>query len=191
MTTDTKLVAAAAALLDAAGEPAVTIRAVAQAVGVSHNAPYKHFKSRDALLEAVVLSDIVSMTDALRQIQQSSAAPTEKLRRALLSLVDYGSRHPARYQLLLNDPRFAVPDGRLQEAADSHFDAFDAIVQEWQGAEGLGDVSHITLSGLLFATVHGLVSLTASGRMSPEKELADMVDSLDVMIQLIVRRDVN
>lgn len=187
MTTDQKLIAAAGALLDAAGEAAVTIRAVAQAVGVSHNAPYKHFKSRDALLGAVVAADLASITATLMQIQQSSAALTEKLRQALLSIVDYGSKHPARYHLLLNDPRFATLEGALQEAADSNFDAFDAIVRQWQEAEGLGDVSHVTLSGLLFATVHGLVSLTASGRMSPEKELSGVVESLDVMIELLTR----
>ena len=43
MKTDRRLVAAAASLLDRGGESAVTIRAVAQAVGMSHNAPYKHF----------------------------------------------------------------------------------------------------------------------------------------------------
>ena len=38
-----QLVAAAARLLDEGGPEAVTLRAVAQAVGVSHHAPYRHF----------------------------------------------------------------------------------------------------------------------------------------------------
>lgn len=46
MTTAKRLIAAASALLDAGGEEAATLRAVGHAVGVSHNAPYKHFKDR-------------------------------------------------------------------------------------------------------------------------------------------------
>ena len=53
MKTDQRLIAAATSLLDSGGEAAVTIRAVAQAVGVSHNAPYKHFEDRSSLLRAV------------------------------------------------------------------------------------------------------------------------------------------
>ena len=53
MNTSERLVTAAAELLDAGGEAAVTLRAVGSAIGVSHNAPYKHFVSRDDLLAAV------------------------------------------------------------------------------------------------------------------------------------------
>lgn len=49
--------AEAALLLDAGGDTAVTLRAVAQAVGVSHNAPYRHFKDRSTLLAAIAERD--------------------------------------------------------------------------------------------------------------------------------------
>ncbi len=71
MRTDKKLVAAAAALLDSGGESAVTLRAVASAVGVSHNAPYKHFKGRSALLAAVAVEDFAKMTEAFSAIRRS------------------------------------------------------------------------------------------------------------------------
>ena len=44
MNTNERPIAAAAALLDSGGGSPVTLRAVGAAVGVSHNAPYKHFK---------------------------------------------------------------------------------------------------------------------------------------------------
>jgi AcrR family transcriptional regulator len=40
------MIIAATALLDSGGEGAVTLRTVGHASGISHNAPYKHFKSR-------------------------------------------------------------------------------------------------------------------------------------------------
>jgi AcrR family transcriptional regulator len=53
ITTDKRLIEAAAKLLDAGGEEAVTLRTVGHTPGVSHNAPYKHFANRSALLAAV------------------------------------------------------------------------------------------------------------------------------------------
>jgi hypothetical protein len=73
----------------------------------------------------------------------------------------------------------------LKQAAYSHFDEFDSIVRECQAAGELPDVPHITLSGLLFATVHGLISLEASGRMKREKGLAGVVPSLELMVKLL------
>jgi AcrR family transcriptional regulator len=185
MKTEEKLVAAAAALLDGGGEEAVTLRAVAQAVGVSHNAPYKHFKSRDALLAAVAAADLGRLAATLREIRQSHAKPLKKLTLALRDMMEYGSKHPARYQLLLNDPRFATLEGDLKEAAEAHFEELDSIVRECQSAGKLPGVSHITLSGLLFATVHGLVCLEASGRWTPDKGLTGTNRSLDLMMRLL------
>ena len=79
LNTGERLVEAAAALLDSGGEAAVTLRAVAQAVGVSHSAPYRHFADRAALLAAVAERDFGTLTDAF------SAA--DKTRRKIVVLV--------------------------------------------------------------------------------------------------------
>lgn len=103
MTTDKKLIAAASALLDAGGEEAVTLRAVGHAVGVSHNAPYKHFRNRDALLAAVAIVDFAVLTEAFTGIRQSSSQPASKLNQAFGKVIDYGREHPARYRLLFSN----------------------------------------------------------------------------------------
>lgn len=46
VTTDRRLIIAAIALLDSGGEGAITLWTVGHASGISHNGPYKHFKSR-------------------------------------------------------------------------------------------------------------------------------------------------
>src|SRR5580704_14822472 len=106
MTSSTKdrLAAAAAQLLDRGGQEAVTLRAVAEKVGVSHNAPYKHFRDRSALLAGVARRDFKELNrvfaDALNEEPDGASA----LRRALKAFVDYGLAHPSRYRLLFSDP---------------------------------------------------------------------------------------
>ncbi len=186
MTTDRRLIIAATALLDSGGENAVTLRAVGHASGVSHNAPYKHFKSRNALLAAVATTDFVMLTEAFRSVRQSSTEPASKLMNALKVVTDFSVEHPARYRLLFNDPVIAAQKGELERSALSAFSEFITIVGECQAAKILPDVPNTTLAGLLFAMMHGLIALEASGRMHPEKGLSGVKSGLETLVHLLV-----
>ena len=182
------MVGAATALLDSGGEEAVTLRAVAHASGISHNAPYKHFKSRDALLAAVATADFAALTNTFKAVRQRRAKPTGKLMQALKVVVDFSVQHPARYRLLFNDPAIAAQKGELEKTAIEAFAEFIAIVRECQGAGTLPDAPDTTIAGLLFATTHGLIALKANGRMHPEKGLHGVENGLETLIQLLAPR---
>ena len=185
LTTDKRLVLAAAALLDSGGEDAVTLRAVGHASGISHNAPYKHFKNRDALLAAVATADFLVLAKAFRKVRQSSKVSVAKLLSALQVVIDFSLEHPARYRLLFNDPTIAAEKGELEKAAFATFGEFVAIVQECQAAKTLPSTTHTTLAGMLFATMHGLIALKASGRMHAEKGLTGVSKTLELLIGLL------
>ena len=185
MTTDKKLVAAAAALLDAGGEDAVTLRAVGHAVGVSHNAPYKHFKDRGALLAAVAMVDFAMLTDAFRLVRQSDAAPIDQLKQALREVVSYAHAHPARYRLLFSNPNIAARNGGIEHAALAAFAEFGAIVHECQLRHDLPAAPSAALSGLLYACLHGLIDVELSGMMGPAKGLGSVSQSINLLVQLL------
>ncbi len=180
------MILAATALLDSGGEDAVTLRAVGHASGISHNAPYKHFKSRDALLAAVATTDFVMLKEAFSAVRRGSTKPTAKLMKALKVVVSFSVEHPARYRLLFNDPAIAAQRGELEQAALAAFAEFIVIVQECQAAQLLPDTQNTTLAGLLFATMHGLIALEASGRMHPEKGLSGVQIGLETMVKLLL-----
>jgi AcrR family transcriptional regulator len=87
VSTADRLLAAAAELLDGGGEAAVTLRAVGSAVGLSHNAPYKHFASRDDLLAAVATADFGAVAEEWRRVRKSDREPIERLLDALEMVV--------------------------------------------------------------------------------------------------------
>ncbi len=187
MRTDQRLVAAAASLLDTGGEAAVTIRAVAQAVGMSHNAPYKHFEDRSALLRAVALQDFAALTTAFAELRQLPLDPLVKLKRALRVFVSYGQQYPARYRLLFSDPDIAAQGDEhdLEAAALKSFAEFAAIVQGCQDVGSLPGVPNVELTGLIYASVHGLIDLQAGGRMRREKGLTDAYKGAERLIDLL------
>jgi AcrR family transcriptional regulator len=90
-----RLVTAAAKLLEG-GVDAVTLRAVAKLVGVSHNAPYKHFKDRSALLAAVAERDFLLLKNAFDQAKSASKSPLTALKKGIAVFIAYGREHPAR-----------------------------------------------------------------------------------------------
>jgi len=49
----------------------------------------------------------------------------------------------------------------------------------------LPDVPKTTLAGLLFATMHGLIALEASGRMHAEKGLSGVQSGLETLVHLL------
>lgn len=188
MGTGERLIEAAAALLDSGGEAAVTLRAVAKAVGVSHNAPYRHFADRSELLARVAEQDLRDFTVSFEDIEASSRAPIEKVRAVLTAFINFGEAHPARYRLLFSDPQIASRGGALEAAAMETFETFARIVKSAQESGQLPDLATPTLTSLIYATVHGLLDFKAGGRIRAEKGLSDVLDGATLMLGLIARK---
>lgn len=183
--TKERLAAAASDLLDAGGQGAVTLRAVAEVVGVSHNAPYRHFRDRSALLAAVAERDF----DGLAQAFQAQAGDLRDARSSLKAAVGvviaYARDHPARYRLLFSDPGLASADGALQIAAFGSFQAFAAIVRRCQLDASLRAMETARLTGLIYATLHGAIDLELGGRAKEAKGLGSIEATMGLLLDLL------
>lgn len=128
------VVDAALGLADAEGLDAVTIRRLAQRLGVTPMALYWHFKDKDALFAA--LADRV-WADCLAQLDDGDAGPGapddgwNPLRRTLRTLVTTMHRHPAIATLvptrvLSCDAGLEVTERTLDFLAERGFQPADA-----------------------------------------------------------------
>src|SRR5271154_5132315 len=81
------LVDAAAELVTCCGPSAVSLREVARIVGVSHNAPYRHFPTREALLAAVAARGFELLFEGMSKIEDT-AAPEQQLAACCRGYVD-------------------------------------------------------------------------------------------------------
>ena len=184
-TTRAQIISAAAALLDSGGLAGVTLRAVAERVGVSHNAPYRHFDDRSALLGAVVEQDFRHLQKAFEDAGED-ADDGSALRRACAALIDYARRHPARYRLLFSDPGLP-PDPCLRNSAFASFKAFEHIVARCQADAVLPQADTVSLTGLVYATIHGAIDLELGGRASGAKGLGDIDATVALLFDLLRR----
>lgn len=179
-----RLVAAASDLLDAGGQAAVTLRAVAEVVGVSHNAPYRHFRDRSALLAAVAERDFNGLRQAFQPARDRENA-LSSLKAAVRVMIVYAREHPARYRLLFSDPKLVSDTGTLEIAAFSSFQAFAAIVQQCQAGKILRSIETARMTGLIYATLHGAIDLELGGRAKKAKGLGSIEATVDLLLDLL------
>src|SRR5580658_1029492 len=88
------LLEAAVTLIGEVGPRAFTLREVARRAGVSHNAPYRHFASKDELLVAVAAEGFDRLASAMRRAMAPGDKPRERLELCGCGYVDFALRWP-------------------------------------------------------------------------------------------------
>lgn len=173
------LVDAAAALLDAGGPEAVTLREVGARAGVSRGAPYRHFADKERLLTAIATEAWDRVGGAVEQLRVDPAlSASEKLRRGLQALITVGQRQPHLYRMMFATPA-GDPSG-LVEAAGRSQDSFLGIVAELVGTEK----AHL-YGALLMTNAHGIIGMTTSGHLTTEKWHTTPDELIAALVEMI------
>jgi AcrR family transcriptional regulator len=183
-TTRDSILAAAAELLDQEGPGGVTLRAVAHIAGLSHNAPYKHFQDKEALLAAVAAKELRMRRAAMAAVLAKAADPLSALRRLTHDHVRWAMRYPHRFRLIFG--RWHRHDDDLGAAAQATrllFIESIAVVRR-NGLIGPGDDERT--AALLMAVIHGAIDLALDGHLAANgKGRADPGDLIDDLIDLL------
>jgi AcrR family transcriptional regulator len=172
MASDTRdtLVAVAAQLLDEGGPEAVTLREVGHRAGVSHNAPYKHFADKEALLAAVAAGELARRTASLYATRAAAEArglpPQEAVRAAMRGYVAWAVEFPQRFRLVFGS--WSKDSDELAAAAGAARALLVEMVAEAQRAGRLPAADPERLASLLLAVTHGAVDLALAGHLSPD-----------------------
>jgi AcrR family transcriptional regulator len=158
------LIEAAARLLDAGGVEAVTLREVGRQAGVSHNAPYKHFASKEALLASVAARELTGQVAALAATMQRERSPEAVLRTAMHRYVAWALDRPARFKLTFGT--WSIESEELAAAADAAQTMLVDVVAAAQDAGALPSGDAVRLASLLRALAHGAADLASAGHLA-------------------------
>jgi AcrR family transcriptional regulator len=173
----------AAALLDAGGPDAVTLREVGARAGVSRGAPYRHFADKENLLTAVAAGSWERIGDQMHALRMDERLPsTDKLRQALVGVIDVSRRQPYLYQLMFSTP--AGDPAAVVRAAQRMCDEFLAIVEAVVGEQNAGRYAAILLTG-----VHGAAGLESSGLLRTDKWHTDAEELIDSLLATVAEAD--
>ncbi|UQN29913.1 TetR/AcrR family transcriptional regulator [Brachybacterium kimchii] len=188
------LVEESLALLREKGPDAVTLREAARRAGVTPSAAYRHFTSRDALMEAVGDEVLRALQHALAEAVDElagDAPPRDRLRAAGRAYVRFALRESSRFRMLASMTRDTGAAARRRDPAPDPFlllrdlvrEASDEPAEEQAEAEQSdaqpGSASVDDLAVALWSSVHGLSVLLTSGALRglPPDRQDHLIDS--------------
>ena len=151
------LLAAALDQLEESGAADLSLRAVARACGVSAMAPYRHFKDKDALLDAVAGHGFEELARVLEEAD-SGAAGAEALAAQGAAYVAFACRHPALFRLMFTAP--CRPADKAREGSLAY-----AILQRRAASLASPAMPAEDLTLAAWSLVHGLAALILDGRI--------------------------
>jgi AcrR family transcriptional regulator len=94
------LVTTALAAVEQGGAESVSLRDLAQTLGVSRAAPYRHFADRDALLAAVAAKGFEALIEVYEQALDGSGSGRQRLRNGLAGYLEFAGRRPGLHALM-------------------------------------------------------------------------------------------
>lgn len=112
------LIKAAHLVLVRDGISGLSLRGIAAEVGVSHMAPYSHFKNKNELIKSIIESGFQQMENAMLDCQKELAPSSPDLAGELIlaygvSYIEFALANPQLYRLMIGD-------GNLSQTIKSH-----------------------------------------------------------------------
>jgi AcrR family transcriptional regulator len=171
-----RLLRAAAAELKESGAAYLSLRSISHRAGVSHAAPYRHFRDKEEIIAALVVETMEDFTKALRTARESGAETAkERLFRIGEAYLEFARSNPERLNLMFSEAgmkamaHYYIKPPQEKMARYDSFGVLETTVKECQ-AEGVLDPQGDSgaLSILVWSVVHGLSAI----------EREDLVSSL-------------
>ncbi|MGY0535967.1 TetR/AcrR family transcriptional regulator [Nocardioides sp. YJ-D4] len=175
------IVATARELAEQQGWDAVTTRRLAERIEYSQPVLYSHFRGKREIIGAVALEGASEMAVAMRSATAAASAPRERVAALARAYLDFAERNPAVYDALFQ------LDGGLtyaqEDTPEQLKDAFAALMETLGEVAGAG-VEPELFTEVFWASLHGVATLTRSGRLLPEdaeRRIELLVDRLAVI----------
>jgi len=163
------LIAAARAILEKEGIEALSLRAVARAVGVSPAAPYHHFSDKDALLASVAAEGFRELTTAMEKRMTRETEPTRRFLGTGAGYVAFAAANPALFRLMFGGSglRFST-HADLATAGMAAYDVLSKAAAAASAAFGR-DPATVPLTMLTaWSLVHGIAMLVLDAEVAPQ-----------------------
>ncbi|HYW31060.1 MAG TPA: TetR/AcrR family transcriptional regulator, partial [Gemmatimonas sp.] len=158
----------AMAILDSAGLEALSLREVARRLGVSHQAPYKHFASRDHLLAELVQRAFVAFA-AFLDPRPGGATADADLGAMGHAYLAYARQHPLQYRLMFGTPLPDPSEHPAMMASARHAFALLHDGLRRMHAEAGRTLASVQLDQdalFVWATLHGAASLAHTAALA-------------------------
>lgn len=165
-------------LLHSKGVAGISLREIARTAGVGHNAPYRHFRNKQQLLEAIAEAGFRKLKARNTRLELEFAHdPEAQLFESAMHIVTMAAEQSNLYQLMFGgylQPQESGDD--LKQAADEAMQSLVGIIQNGQKLQvfNTGDPAKQALGAM--SMIQGLAMMVSSGKLKPRSLNADQSD---------------
>ncbi|MEL6444528.1 MAG: TetR/AcrR family transcriptional regulator [Bacteroidota bacterium] len=165
-------------LLLADGYATLSMRKIALAVGCSATSIYLHFDSKDALVHTLIDEGMTMLHAELEQAERAHADPVDRLLAMARAYVDVGLSNPEYYEVmfLLRPDQMARYPAENYRRARRNLGLFAEALEAGAAARLLDVERPEVASSVLWATLHGAVSLAMAHRLDVKIPLEAYVE---------------
>ncbi len=141
-----------------------SIRDIAKKIGVSHGAPSRHFRNKEALLAEIAEQGFDKLREYLGKSKNSEPL---QLYHMSMAYIQFGFDFPHHYRLMFGNKVHDHADyPSLNAAAQRAFLELVSMVEQLQEAGQLKQESSLAQAYHIWSTTHGFVSLYIEGRVN-------------------------
>jgi AcrR family transcriptional regulator len=152
-------------LIREVGPTAFTLREVARRAGVSHNAPYRHFRNKEEMIAAVATEGYQELTEAMIAATREQAGALNRLKQAGLAYVRFALRRPEHFTVMFDAPFSEHQHPNAALAAKQAFSTLVSLVEDCQKKKLLASGDPGSYALLAWSMVHGIAKLAITGRL--------------------------
>lgn len=165
------------------GTDALSLRDLARRLGVSHQAPYRHFADKHALLAAIAKEGFARLTETLRAGPRLDADLTRALIDTGVRYVEFALAEPAYYRVMFATAATPTPGPSFP---DSAMEIVTYGIGRGQAAGILPPVPARDLALLSWTVVHGLAMLAIDGKLgTPAEAVATARDAIALQVSAL------
>jgi AcrR family transcriptional regulator len=165
------LLAAAERTLREKGAGALSLRELAREVGVSHAAPGRHFKDKQALLNALALTGYERLGQALNAADDPALPLEPRLTTLARAYLRFSLDNAELLELMYARKHDPDASEQMAVAVDRTVGSLNRVITDAQKRGEIieGDPEFLNL--LTGAGLHGLAAFAANGMLAPEAAL--------------------
>jgi AcrR family transcriptional regulator len=148
------------------GIEGLSLRKLAERVGVSQTAIYHHFKDKQALLGALGIEGILQFGEQVNSVLLDEARPLgQRFEEFVMAYVRFAMANPELYELMFGRTTWKLGDNaEFKRSARAAFRRYGEGLLHLQVAGALpGNINPLRLAQVAWATMHGLCRMYNDG----------------------------
>jgi AcrR family transcriptional regulator len=178
------LLASAERVLRERGPSELSLRELAREAGVSHAAPSRHFKDKQALLDALAQEGFDRMDAALRNaVTEAGPSFADRITALARAYVAFATGNAVLLDLMYTVKHDAAASPELTAASRRLGELAFSLLTEAQARGEIppGPVEAIGLP--VFSTLHGFADLAINGTLTPDDVTAGLTPVVSYMLR--------